>query len=40
MRRIGTNEQRADVLTKALPLGKLAVMRHLVGVRQIKTHND
>ena len=27
VRRIGTNEQRADSLTKALPVGKLAVMR-------------
>jgi hypothetical protein len=33
VRRIGTNEQKADVLTKALPVGKLAVMRHLIGVR-------
>lgn len=35
IRRIGTNEQRADSLTKALPVGKLAVMRHLLGVREI-----
>jgi len=40
VRRIGTNEQKADVLTKALPVGKLAVMRSLIGVREISTHND
>ena len=40
VRRIGTNEQRADSLTKALLVGKLAVMRHLLGVREIHTHND
>jgi hypothetical protein len=40
VRRIGTNEQKADVLTKALPVGKLAVMRCLIGVREISTHND
>lgn len=38
--KIGTNEQRADSLTKALPAGKLAVMRHLLGVREIEAHND
>jgi hypothetical protein len=40
VRRIGTNEQKADVLTQALPVGKLAVMRRLIGVREISTHND
>jgi len=40
VRKIGTNEQRVDSLTKALPVGKLAVMRHLLGVREIRSHND
>jgi hypothetical protein len=39
VRRIGTNEQRADSLTKALVVGKLAVMRHLLGVTKICAHN-
>jgi hypothetical protein len=38
VRRIGTNEQKADILTKSLSVGKLAVMRHLIGVRGIQTH--
>ena len=40
VKRVGTNEQRADSLTKALPAGKLAVMRYLLGVREIEAHND
>jgi hypothetical protein len=35
VKRVGTNEQKADSLTKALPLGKLVVMRHLLGVRDL-----
>jgi len=40
VKRVGTNEQRADSLTKALLAGKLAVMRYLLGVREIEAHND
>ena len=37
VKRVGTNEQKADALTKALPVGKLTVMRHLLGVRDLGT---
>ena len=40
VRRIGTNEQKADSLTKALLVGKLVVMRHLLGVIEICAHNN
>ena len=40
VRRIGTNEQKADSLTKVLLVGKLAVMRHLLGVIEICAHNN
>jgi hypothetical protein len=33
VKRVGTNEQKADALTKPLPVSKLTVMRHLLGVR-------
>jgi hypothetical protein len=38
VKRVGTNEQRADALTKALSGVKLAVMRHLLGVREVIPH--
>jgi hypothetical protein len=34
-RRVGTTEQKADSLTKALTAGNLMVMRHLLGVRDL-----
>uniref|UniRef100_A0A0A9FJ50 Reverse transcriptase Ty1/copia-type domain-containing protein n=1 Tax=Arundo donax TaxID=35708 RepID=A0A0A9FJ50_ARUDO len=37
---ICTEEQRADVLTKALAAGKLQAMRHLLGVRDLSTRQD
>ena len=37
---IRTDEQRADSLTKALPVAKLATMRHLLGVRNLGPHQD
>jgi hypothetical protein len=38
VKRVCTNEQRADALTKPLPAVKLAVMRHLLGVRELSEH--
>ena len=35
VKRVSTNEQKADALTKPLPMGKLSVMRHLLGVRDL-----
>lgn len=35
VKRVGTNDQKADSLTKALPMGKLTVIRHLLGVRDL-----
>jgi hypothetical protein len=35
VKRVGTNEQKADALTKPLPMGKLSVMIHLLGVRDL-----
>lgn len=37
---VRTEEQRADVLTKALSGTKLATMRHLLGVRDLKPRQD
>ena len=37
---VRTDEQRADVLTKALPAAKLATRRHLLGVRDLGPHQD
>ena len=37
---IRTDEQRADLLTKALPAANLATMRHLLGVRNLGPHQD
>ena len=37
---ICTEEQRANALTKALPAVKLAVMRHLLGVRDLSLRQD
>jgi hypothetical protein len=38
VKRVCTNEQKADALTKPLAAVKLAVMRHLLGVRERDTH--
>ena len=35
VKRVSTDEQRVDALTKALPAMKLGVMRHLLGVRDL-----
>ena len=35
VRRVCTDEQKADALTKPLSVGKLTVMRHLLGVRDL-----
>jgi len=35
VKRVGTNEQKADALTKPLPMAKLIVMFHLLGVRDL-----
>ncbi|CAD6268843.1 unnamed protein product [Miscanthus lutarioriparius] len=35
VKRVGTEEQKADVLTKSMPAVKLAVMSHLIGVRDL-----
>jgi len=40
VRRVCTVEQKADALTKPLPAGKLAVMRHLLGVRDLSGLQD
>ena len=37
---VSTEDQRADALTKALPAGKFATMRHLLGVRDLGPHQD
>lgn len=38
VKRIGTLEQRADSLTKAMTVVKLGEMRHLLGVRELEGH--
>jgi hypothetical protein len=35
VKKVGTEEQKADVLTKAMPAVKLSVMSHLIGVRNL-----
>ena len=35
VRRVGTEEQKADVLTKSMATVKLSVMTHLIGVRDL-----
>jgi hypothetical protein len=35
VKRVSTDEQKVDALTKALPVAKLLVMRHLLGVRDL-----
>jgi hypothetical protein len=40
VKKVHTDEQKADALTKALTLGKLAVMRHLLGVRDLSGLQD
>jgi len=37
VKRVGTNEQKADALTKPLPGGKLTVMNHLLGMRELRS---
>ena len=38
MKRVSTLEQKADSLTKAMPVVKLGEMRHLLGVREFEVH--
>lgn len=40
VKRVCTEEQKADALTKSLSAGKLAVMRHLLGVRDLSVLQD
>jgi hypothetical protein len=40
VKRVCTDEQKADALSKALPVGKLTVMRHLLGVRDLSGSQD
>jgi hypothetical protein len=40
VKRVGTEEQKADALTKPLAAGKLIVMRHLLGVRDLGVCQD
>jgi hypothetical protein len=40
VKRVCTNEQRADALMKPLPAVKLAVMIHLLGVCELSDHQD
>ena len=35
VKRVGTEEQKADILTKAMPAVKLSVMSHLIGIRNL-----
>ena len=35
VKRVSTDEQKADLLTKPLAAGKLEVMKHLIGVRDV-----
>jgi hypothetical protein len=37
VKRVSVDEQKADALTKTLPVGKLVVTRHLLGVRDLGT---
>ena len=37
MKRVSTDLQKADLLTKPLAAGKLEVMKHLIGVRDVST---
>ena len=40
VKRVCTDEQKADLLTKPLAAGKFAVMRHLIGVRDVSAQQD
>jgi hypothetical protein len=40
VKRVCTEGQKADALTKSLPASKLAVMRHLLGVRDLSVLQD
>ena len=40
VKRVCTDEQKADLLTKPLAAGKLAVMKHLIGVRDVSAQQD
>jgi hypothetical protein len=35
VKRVNTDEQKADLLTKPLATGKLELMKHLIGVRDV-----
>jgi hypothetical protein len=37
-KRVGTTEQKADSLTKALAAGNLVLMRHMLGVKDLSVH--
>jgi hypothetical protein len=40
MKHVCTDEQKADSLTKLLLAAKLAVMKHLLGVRDLSAHQN
>jgi hypothetical protein len=40
MKHVCTDEQKADSLTKPLLAAKLAVMKHLLGVRDLSAHQN
>ena len=40
VKRVCTDEQKADSLTKPLPATRLAVMKHLLGVRDLIAHQN
>jgi hypothetical protein len=40
VKRVCTDEQKADALTKALSAGKFSVMKHLLGVRDLSVLQD
>ncbi|XP_047340017.1 secreted RxLR effector protein 161-like [Impatiens glandulifera] len=37
---VRTDEQKADILTKALPVSKLVIVRHLIGVRNLEQRQN
>jgi hypothetical protein len=40
VKRVCIDEQKADLLTKPLAAGKLAMMKHLIGVRDVSAQQD
>ena len=40
VKRVNTDEQKVDLLTKPLAAGKLEVMKHLIGVRDVSAQQD